>query len=245
MKHLFLTKKKKPTAITIVLTIGLVIAILLWVGASLFKESQTLNVQGSYSTKLSPDKVWMTLGVQTQDANAQYAEERNTEISNKIYSSLESLGLTSSDYKTESYYVNPTTNYYGKISGYSVVHTIRVDTDKIELASEILDAAVAAGANLIYGVNFDLSENTRENAKAEALKKATESAKAKAEGIASGLDMKITGVKSVSDSSINYYPYIYRDFAASEVTEKGAESIITEPGTVEVSASVSVVYKLG
>lgn len=241
-------KENLKSILTIIIIIGIVLAGLMWLGISMLKSGngETISVQGSYSQKLNPDKVWMSIGIETQAKLASDAESENKEISNGIYTSLDNLGLTSTDYQTESYNVYPTYDYnYGnKITGYTVSHRIRIDTDKINLASSILDAAVNAGANSIYGVNFDLSENSRETAKANALKKATESAKTKAESIAAGLGAKLGRIKSVSDSNINYLPYIYAEVASAEVREKGASSIITESGSVEVSAGVSIVYNI-
>lgn len=239
---------KLVSILLIILVVGLVIGGLLYLSISLIKgtNEKTIDVQGTYTVKKDPDKVWLSLGVETQDQTAQAAENTNKEISNNLYKSLEKLGLTSKDYKTESYYVNPITDWQegNKIKGYTATHMIRVDTDKINLASPILDAAVDAGANLIYGVYFDLSDNARETAKAETLKKATEVARQKADAIAEGLGAKITGIKSVSDSSVNYYPMVYREMAIADVSSKGAESIITQPGNVEVTSTVSVTYKI-
>ncbi len=241
-------KENLKSILAVIIIVGLVLAGLMWLGISMLKsgDGETISVQGSYTEKLTPDKVWMSIGVETQAKLASDAESENNEISNKIYNSLNVLGLTSTDYQTESYNVYPTYDYnYGnKIIGYTVLHRIKIDTDKINLASSILDAAVNAGANSIYGVNFDLSENSRESAKADALKKATESAKTKAESIAAGLGARLGRIKSVSDSSIDYLPYIYAEVASADVREKGANSIITESGSVEVSASVSVIYSI-
>lgn len=242
--------KSLKSTITIIIVIGLVLAGLIWLGISMLKGGgETINVQGSYTTTLAPDKVWMSVGTDTQAKTASDAAAQNTEITNKIYFALINLGLNSSDYQTEVYSVNPNYDYNSgngnTITGYTVSHRIRIDTDKLSLTSPILDAVVSAGANSIYGVNFDLKDNTRESAKADALKKATESARTKAEAMASGLGAKLGKIKSISDSSVNYYPYMYGAVTASGVASKGAESIITQPGTVQVSADVNIVYETG
>ena len=231
--------------VVIILVIGLVIAGLIWLIISLTSEGKTIDVQGMATVKKEADKVWMSVGVVTEADAASEAESENTRISNKIYAGLNSLGLTSKDYKTESYNVRPNRDWReeGKITGYTVEHRIRIDTDKIELAGAILDKAVEAGANSIYGVNFDLSTTSRELARAEALKTATQIARQKAEGIASGLGVRITGIKSVSDSSVNYYPYRFMDIGVEKVMAEGGENIITESGSVEVTATVFVSYK--
>jgi uncharacterized protein YggE len=180
------------------------------------------------------------------EAREKEAEAKNKEISNRFYKELEGLGLTQEEYKTESYNIYPNKNWEdssGEIESYTVTHAIKVQTTKIDLAGSILDSAVQAGINSINGVYFDLSENAKEEARAEALKQATESARKKAESIAEGLGAEIKGIKRVSDSSFNYYP-LYRDVTTAEVAEKGGLNVVTEPGSVDITATVSVLYEI-
>ena len=237
---------KTKELISVIVVIGIVLAGLIYVSSSLSNPNnqKTIEVQGTYSLKKAPDTVWMVVGVDTQADTAQDAENQNTDITNSIYDSLKRLGLTSEDYKTESYNVYPNRNWQtgsNEIESYTVTHQIRIQTDKLDLAGEILDVAISSGANNIYGVTFDLNDNTKDQAKAEALEQATKQARDKAEGIAKGLGVTIKGVKSVSDNSYNYYPVAY-DLAVGTVQEKGADAITTEPGTIDITATVSVVY---
>ena len=193
---------------------------------------KTVTVQGTSTLRESSDLVTMSVGVETQALTANEAEQSNKQISDRIYSSLQALGLDSTEYKTESYTIYPNKDWEksGRIIDYTVIHTIIIETDKIDKA------------NSIYGVSFGLKEETRQRVQAEALKQATSLAKTKAEAIASGLGKSLGRVKTVSDSTVDYYPYM-RSYAGVD----GAESdvgITTEPGTVEVTTSVSVVYGL-
>ncbi len=205
---------------------------------------KTVTVQGTSTLRESSDLVTMSVGVETQALTANEAEQSNKQISDRIYSSLQALGLDSTEYKTESYTIYPNKDWEksGRIIDYTVIHTIIIETDKIDKAGQILDSVSTSGANSIYGVSFGLKEETRQRVQAEALKQATSLAKTKAEAIASGLGKSLGRVKTVSDSTVDYYPYM-RSYAGVD----GAESdvgITTEPGTVEVTTSVSVVYGL-
>jgi hypothetical protein len=118
---------------------------------------------------------------------------------------------------------------------------ILIDTEKIDLAGKILDGVVGAGANNIYGLQFTLTEETEKEARIEAYEKATSNARAKADGIAKGLNVRITGIKSISDSSVDFYP-IYRDFAVAEASV-GTDGVQVASGDVDVTARISVSYK--
>ena len=113
--------------------------------------------------------------------------------------------------------------------------------NKLILQERFIDGVVNAGANNVYGLQFTLTEETEKKARVEAYEKATLNAGAKADGIANGLGVKITGVKSISDSSFDFYP-VYRDFAVAEVG-KGTDEIQVASGDVDVTASVTVSYK--
>ncbi len=243
----------KETSSTLLKITGIIAAVILISLISILvyfksygEEEKVIEVQGSYQITKESDTVWMSLGIETNTKTAKEAEAKNKEISNRFYKELEGLGLTQEEYKTESYNIYPNKNWEdssGEIESYTVTHVIKVQTPKIDLAGSILDSAVQAGINSINGVYFDLSENAKEEARAEALKQATESARKKAESIAEGLGTEIKGIKRVSDSSFNYYP-LYRDVTTAEVAEKGGLNVVTEPGSVDITATVSVLYEI-
>ena len=208
-------------------------------------DMKTIDVTGTSSITKPADQAMLSIGVETQADTAEEAEAENTKISNELYDSLKELGLTEKDYKTQYFNVQPRKDWEsgGNITGYSVQHNIEIDTDNIEKVPEILDAAVQAGANNIYGVHFTLKEETREMARAEAYQKATTYARTKAESIAEGLGVEITKIVRVSDASYNYMPY-RADIAIAEVSGASAkgESIPIESGEVEVTSTISVSY---
>ena len=208
-------------------------------------ESKTIDVSESATIQREANRVILSVGVDSESVSAEEAELSNKEISDKIYSFLNGLGLEN-DYKTESYNVYPNRDWNrdwerNEVTGYTVNHMIRIDTEKIDLTGKILDGVVNAGANNVYGLQFTLTEETEKEARVEAYEKATLNARAKADGIANGLGVKITGVKSISDSSFDFYP-VYRDFAVAEVG-KGTDEIQVASGDVDVTASVTVSYK--
>jgi len=110
----------------------------------------------------------------------------------------------------------------------------------MELAGKILDSAIKNGANQIYGLQFTLKEETQKSAKEEAYRKASENAKIKAESIAEGLNVKITKIARITDTTTDYIPYL-KDVAYADVAESGSE-INIQPGDVMVTASVSISY---
>ncbi len=234
---------KKSTTIGIVIiifVIGLVtFGILKFSGFT--SNQKTIDVTETAEIKKDADRLVINVGVETQGNSASEAEDKNKEITNKIYESLKSLGLNEDEYSTESYNVYTDRNWENnQIKGYIVSHNIKIDTEKIDMAGKILDVSIDSGANQIYGLQFTLKEETEKAAREEAYTKASEGARIKAESIAKGLGVKITKIVKITDSTFNYIPYM-TDVAYSEVEAKGADMNI-QPGDVTVSASISVSY---
>lgn len=202
-------------------------------------NQKTIDVSESATITKPADRVLINIGVEITKNSATEAEAENTRITNSIYESLKSLGLSEDEYSTESYNVYPNRNWENsKIEGYIVSHNIKVDTEKINLAGDILDKSIESEANQIYGLQFTLKDETERLAREEAYKKASENARTKAEAIADGLRVKITKIVKITDSSINYYPFV-TDVSYAEASSRKVEVV---PGDVEVTASLSVSY---
>ena len=101
-------------------------------------------------------------------------------------------------------------------------------------------AHLDAGANKVNQISFGLSDAKREQLYTDALADAAKNARVKADAIAEGLGVRITGIVSASEGYVSVTPY-YRSLGAAE----SAVSYDTEisAGDVSVSASVSVVYE--
>src|ERR1700687_5706940 len=84
------------------------------------------------------------------------------------------------------------------IIGYRASTTVRVTVRQIDQVGAVLDAAVAAGANQIYGITFGLNDS--EPLLAQARDKAILNAKAKAEAMAKTAGIKLVKIVNISES---------------------------------------------
>jgi uncharacterized protein YggE len=106
---------------------------------------------------------------------------------------------------------------------------------KIADAGDVIDAAVGAGANQVYGPNLLASD--QDAAYRNALKAAVAEARAKAETLATAAGMKLGRITAIAESGATPQPV----FAASDTLEKAAP---IEPGTQMIQATVSVTFAL-
>ena len=104
----------------------------------------------------------------------------------------------------------------------------------------MLSSSVEAGINCIDSVNY-LSSKYDENYR-EALKKAVEAAKVKAEAIAAASGVTLDGIAHIEE--MNSYPNIRYSTAAKEDAAAGAKSVVVEPGQIGVEAQVTVTYRV-
>ncbi len=214
--------------------------------------TQTVDVSGSYELKVKPDNAVVSISVKTTELTAKKSQEKNAEIMEKIRNAFIAEGLSEDDMKTLNFNIYEEYDYsYGgytlnerKFLGYTVDHTLEVTIDDIDDVGKYLDIAVKNGANQINSIRFEITEEHRNNLKKEALKKATEDAKDKAEAIAAGLDKKVGKVTKISDQSFDFIPYYFREGAAIDAAEVAKVSTEISPGDVQVNARVGATFEL-
>lgn len=133
-----------------------------------------------------------------------------------------------------------------ELIGYKAVHTITVKTGKINDGGKISDAAVSEGVDLDY-VYFTLKQSTRISAESDLEADAAQAAKKKADGIATGLGVKVGKLISVQTDDY-YYPwddyYPRPMYAEAGVSDSSSGSTELFPTSLELKKTILVVYEL-
>lgn len=129
---------------------------------------------------ITPDRANIQLGVETQSKTASAASAENNKKQNNVLAAIKALGIPASAITTSSYSVTPIQNYDGAtrkttIDGYRVSDIVVVNVAKIEQTGSVIDAALAAGANRVASLNFELADPSK--AREEALSKAVAQAR--------------------------------------------------------------------
>lgn len=216
-----------------------------------------LFVTGTASKKISPDKVSVTLGVETQEKTAQEAAKKNAETMNAIINGLKGLGLDTSQISTSYYNIYPVYEYkpipeervlppYPQnqvLVGYRVTNTITVTASASANIGEIIDAAISAGANQVQGVSYFVSEEVQSQMNNDLIEQAVLNARMKAEKALAPLNMQIVGVKNLNLNDV-YYPIYKSEVEVAFAVREAAPTPIL-PSEQQVSASVSVTFMIG
>jgi uncharacterized protein len=206
-------------------------------------QINSVSVSATGTIKVMPDIAYVTAGVVTQNKKSAQAQSDNSEAMNALMSALKATGLTEDDIDTNGYSVYPMYDYSedgnGKISAYEVTNTVRIAVRDLTCVGEIIDIAAESGANTNYSIEFTLEdEDAHYN---EALTKAMEEAKGKADTLAAAGEFSIGGVLQVSEGSYSYSP-MYEYAAADEAKADSATPV--SAGELEVTATVTVVYSI-
>jgi uncharacterized protein YggE len=205
-------------------------------------DRRTVTVSGTATIRSAPDQALVSLGVQTQANTAQGALQQNADRMTKVLAALASLGLTKDDLATSNVSLWPVYGSSGTdITGYQASNQVDVTVHDVTKAGEVIDAGVAAGANLTNGITFTLSED--DPALDRALADAVRDARGKAEIMANAGDASLGQVVTLVESGSPSYPPVYygRDMAVA--SEGGAATPIETP-TLESQVSVSVTWEL-
>ncbi len=217
------------------------------VKASSELPKDTIDVTGTYTSTVDPDKAEIFLGVETQEQTAIESQQKNAEIMDKVKSALRVAGVSDKDMETEQFSVDIMRDYseFGrqKVIGYKTTHILKISTTKLNTAGSLVDAAIDAGANNVGGVQFTLSKSKEAEVRKEAVMKASLNAKERAQAIADGLGIKLTKVSKASEGYVNVVPY-YKGFGGAMAAESMRDATTSiSPGKIEISSSINVGYE--
>jgi uncharacterized protein YggE len=213
-----------------------------------------VSTSGTAIVKVDPDKVSVTIGVETNGATAAEASAANAELMEKVLAALRDLGIEDDQMSTGWYSVYPAyelrsppcieiypqppeCNPKNEITGYTAHNSVTVTLDADEDIGSVIDAAVAAGATNVNGASFFVSTERQEEIRSGLIKEAIDNARSRADKAAEAVNMEITGVKSINLNDV-YFPVSYRDFSLEQA---GASTPIL-PGQQEISMTVQVTF---
>jgi hypothetical protein len=211
-------------------------------------NNKTLFATGSASTQIKPDKVTVSLGVETTNAKAKAGLAANSELMNKIISALKIAGIKENETSTSSFTITPNRNYsidnnQGKLTGFTVSNSIQINSNNVNNTSEWIDTAVSSGANNVNSIYFSLSDKKLDVIKKNLLDEAIENAKEKAGIAASALGLKIVGIRTVSIDQVTPFFTGPTPYAAESLkNEAFAPSTPILTGEQQISQNVNIVF---
>jgi len=210
-------------------------------------QLSSIRVTGDARVTTKPDRVQIDIGVITRAVQAQEAAAQNARQTEGVLGSLRKAGGAAALLKTVSYSLSPTYKYHPNgeeptLTGYTAANVVQVTLDDLARIGAVIDAATQAGANQVQGIQFMLRD--QDAVRAEALRQAAVSARAKAEVLAAALQLKIVRVLNVEENSPRVMPMrTYMGSARSSAAAAAATPV--ESGTLDVTADVMLTVEVG
>ncbi len=202
---------------------------------------RTINVHGTGIVTATPDKVIVTLGVETRSTTAAKALEENSAKAAELSKLLKGNGVAEKDLQTSNLSINPEYDPTGKrIQRYIVNNSVTATLRDIDGAGALINAAatVAGDAIRVNSLQFGVSEVGP--AKDKARVAAVEDARKQAEQLAGAAGVKLGKLRVIQSSSSTMNPPIAFDLAERSV----AQPVPLAPGSQEISVEVDLAFDI-
>ncbi len=231
------------TAPTVVLALSLLaVSIPLAARADEPPFHRTVRVSGHGEARAVPDLARVSVGVTTQAASAQEALAQNSRQMNELVARVKELGIVPKDLATSGFSIGPRYTRDGQtVVGYQVTNRLTVTIRDIAKAGPLLDKVVAAGANQVSGIGFEISDP--KTLLAEARKRAVADARDKAEQLVAEAGAKLGRVLTIDESGGAPIPRSPGGLRVAYAASQAAPAPI-EPGESTVDVNVEITYEI-
>ena len=221
------------------------VAIMTTLSADLMAQATTLqspvpqiSTSANGEARVQPDRATIMFAVETRAQTAAKAGADNAKRQKAVIDSLRKRGIGEGQISTTGYSVAPEMRYDGKqpqVVGYVARNTVRAEVGRIDQVGALIDAALAAGANVVSSLRFYSSkaDDARKTALADAVAKARSDAEtmARAAGGTLGTLLELSTSGAVRPMG--------EEFAMARIAAADAAPTPIEPGEQTVTVFVS------
>jgi uncharacterized protein YggE len=206
----------------------------------------SITVVGEGKVSLQPDIARVTIGVETVKNSVQEAAAENRTTVEEVLAVLEAQGIDANDIQTSGFSIYA--ERYGQDGPlaeedvrYRVSNNVTVEIRDLDNVGTILDAAIEAGANNIYGVDFRVEEPGEAESEARAM--AVEDARTKAAELAELTGTELGNVISISEVIGMGGGFYSGNFAQQDMAFGGGGAPIA-PGQLDMVMQLQIVFAL-
>jgi uncharacterized protein YggE len=207
---------------------------------------RSLSVTGTGEAMLTPDVAYIYLGVHTEKPAASDAMQENNTQTQAVIDALTKFGIDKKDIRTTNFSINPQDKYdpqTGQPTGqkvYAVDNTVYVTVHSLDKLGDLLDTVVAAGANTINSIQFDVADKdaAMKSARADAVKDAN----TQAQELASAAGVTLGDVQSIGFTDNQPIPFAAGKGGGGAIAQAAAVPI--QPGQLTITVTVNMTYAI-
>ena len=210
---------------------------------------RNVNVSGQGEVSVAPDRARLTLGVEASNVELKAAEAAVNKVVRAYLTEAKSLGLKDEQISTAGVTINPEYVWDEKtrhqvFTGYKANRQIELRVDDLTVIGDLILRATKVGVNQVSPPVLESSkakELTR-----QALVKATEDARSKAQLLADTLGVKLGAVRNISANDSAPAPMMYKVamMRAAAADAGGNEEMGFSGGLIKYNASVNAEFDL-
>lgn len=202
----------------------------------------TITVTGSGDAQGAPDAASVEVGVEVFSDSVADAFTRANDAVRGVFDALTGLGIAPEDIRTSNLSVYTDIRYSdggGEERGFRASNTVSILVRDVAQVEAALDAAIAAGATNIYGLNFIVTDTSALESQARV--QALENARARADELARAVGATLGDAIIISEVPGGYAPLPY---AGRFDMAEGSGGAFVTPGQSTVTVQVQVTYTL-
>ncbi len=227
--------------LSVILTAGVILSLASCTVNKPAEQVRTITVTGTGIVSLPADQLSVRFLIRSSEWNVNYARDKNAEATTKVIEKIKEAGVSADDITTVDYRISQdnSNTYPGK---YTIVNYVQVLIRDINNAGNVIDSAVANGANGLTSFNYSAKENP--NSLREARTLAVQNAQDAASLIAGASGCKIADVIDIQEG---YNPSSYSKSTANGALRAASADYYSTPieaGNVTISSTVTITYSL-
>jgi uncharacterized protein len=205
-----------------------------------------IRVTGEGEVAVKPDRAKLQMGVTANGAVAGEAANRSAEQTTRVIAAIRAVLGAGANIETVSYNLNPNYTYprdggQPSLTGYTATNIVEATIDNLALVGKAIDEGIKAGANRVNSLRFMLRNDAPQ--REQAMKAAVAQARSKAQALASGANVRLGGILSVTEGGGGIIP---PPMPMGRMQAMAAESVATpvESGQVEVRVLVVAEFEI-
>lgn len=227
-----------------------------WADASASPAAnRTITVTGEAQVRITPDRVVLKIGLDSQSTQLTEAKRQNDETMKRLRTIFRDLGIKNDQVHTSFIEIQPVykhdedrKDYY--FWGYQVNNAIAVTLKDVSKFDRLLSSVLEAGVHRVQGIEFHTSElkKQRDIARSMATKAALEKATILAGELGAKVGRPITILEQPGHTFSPYYRRQANPTAQNVSFQESASDAISQQGIalgkISVDASVKVTFEL-
>ena len=210
------------------------------------ENSHSVTVVGEGTVTIDPDIATATIGVEVLRPSVKEASTAAHAVMEEVQAALLAQDIDTADIQTRHFSIFAERFGPGGLLNedemrYRVNNTVFITIRDLDSIGDVLDAAIDAGANNVYGVDFSLEDPAAVESAARA--QAVADARTKAAELAELIGVDVGGVMGISEIIGQGGGFYGGNFSQLAVADRGMAGPIN-PGELMLTMQLQITYEL-